>query len=133
MVFAGGTSVLAKVGLKSIDSDMGLALRTFVVMIFVTVNYLAFNSANSILGVTQLSTRHVVFLLLSGVTTSLSWIFYYKALKLGNVSYVVTIDKGSIVIAMALSFLFLGEPLTPKILIGGGFVTIGLLVLVLMK
>jgi transporter family protein len=64
------------------------------------------------------------------MTTGFSWIFYYKALKLGNVSYVATIDKGSIVVAIVLSYFLLKEPITPKLLVGGGLVLAGLLVMV---
>jgi len=130
MLFAGLTSVLAKIGLKEIDANTALVLRTAVVMLFVIMNFLIFNQLK---GVSELSSKHVFFLVLSGATTSLSWIFYYKALKIGNVSNVAVIDKGSIVTAIILSYLVLKEPLTPKLLIGGGLVLCGLLVMVIME
>ncbi len=77
----------------------------------------------------NLTTRAVVFLMISGVTTSLSWIFYYKAIKIGEVSYVASIDKGSIVITLLLSIILLGEPLTPKLLLGAALIIGGMLVL----
>lgn len=130
MLFAGGTSVLAKFGLREMDAHSGLLIRTAVVMVFVCINFYLFRTEATISGI---STKHVVFLILSGVTTGLSWIFYYKALKLGNVSYVSTIDKGSLVVAIVLSYFFLKEPLTPKLLIGGGLVLAGILVMVFWK
>jgi transporter family protein len=127
MFFAGGTSVLAKFGLKEVDANTGLLIRTAVVMGFIIINFFLFKETVQI---DTLSRKHVVFLILSGMTTGFSWIFYYKALKLGNVSYVATIDKGSIVVAIILSYFLLKEPITPKLLVGGGLVLAGLLVMV---
>jgi transporter family protein len=132
MLFAGGTSVLAKIGLKEVDSEAGLLMRTLVVMIFVSVNFILFSN-QSIRHFGGLSQKHVIFLLLSGVTTGLSWIFYYKALQIGNVSHVAIIDRGSLVVAIVLSYFFLGEPLTPKVIIGGSLIMAGLLVMILWK
>ncbi|MCB0778920.1 MAG: EamA family transporter, partial [Flavobacteriales bacterium] len=77
-----------------------------------------------------LTRRDLLFLLLSGLTTFLSWLFYYRAVKEGNVSLVATIDKGSVVVAIALSVWLLKEPLTPKLAVGAGLVLAGLLVLI---
>ena len=72
----------------------------------------------------------MVLLIVSGITTSLSWLFYYRAMKIGLVSYVAAIDKASIVITLLLSFLLLKEPATPKIMVGGGLIFVGMLVLI---
>lgn len=74
--------------------------------------------------------KDILFLCISGVTTSLSWIFYYRAIKIGDVSVVASIDKASLVITIFLVFFFLNEPLTPKVLIGAGLIAAGTLVLV---
>ena len=126
MLFAGLTSVIAKFGLKDISADLGIAVRTTVVFGIVLLNFFVFENAKSLQTLTQ---KAVVFLAISGLTTSLSWIFYYKAIKIGNVSQVAIIDKGSIVITLLLSFLILKEPFTPKIALGAGLVVAGLLVL----
>ena len=128
MLFAGGTSIFAKFGLKEMDANTALVIRTAIVMLFVMVNYFLFKEKNTN---TVISSKHVTFLILSGVTTGFSWIFYYKALKMGKVTYVSTIDKGSVVVAIVLSYFFLKEPITPKLLLGGGLVLAGLLVMVL--
>jgi transporter family protein len=127
MFFAGLTSVLAKTGLKDISADLALVVRTTVVFGMVLINFLLWQEVKS---VGQLSSRAIFFLVLSGLTTSFSWIFYYKAIKIGDVSMVASIDKGSLLITLLLSFLILKEPVTPKLLIGGGLIFSGMLVLV---
>ncbi len=127
MFFAGLTSVIAKFGLKNISSDLGLAVRTTVVFGFVLLNFFIFQETKEI---HNLTTKSILFLVVSGLTTTLSWIFYYKAIQIGEVSYVASIDKGSILITLLLSFILLKEPVTPKIIIGGGLILIGLIVLV---
>jgi bacterial/archaeal transporter family protein len=89
MFFAGLTSVIAKMGLKNVSSDTGLAVRTIVVFVIVWLNAIAFQSVKDFKNLTK---SDIVFLAISGVTTSLSWIFYYKAIKIGNVSQVALID-----------------------------------------
>lgn len=126
MCFAGVTSVIAKFGMKNISSDLGLAVRTCVVFVFVIMNFIVFQNIKE---VQNLTSRALLFLAISGITTSLSWIFYYKAIKIGEVSYVASIDKGSILITLLLSFIILGEPLTPMLLIGGAFILTGMLIL----
>ena len=74
--------------------------------------------------------KDIIFLCISGLTTTLSWIFYYRAIKIGDVSVVASIDKASLVITILLAFFFLKEPLTPKVLLGAGLITAGTLVLV---
>ncbi len=127
MVFAGITSVVAKFGLKEVSADVGLALRTSVVFIFVLTNAVLFQNIKELQFITK---KSVLFLILSGITTSLSWIFYYRAMKTGVVSYVASIDKASIVITLLLSFTLLKEPVTPKIIIGAALIVVGMLVLI---
>lgn len=126
MFFAGLTSVIAKQGLANISADLGLAVRTTVVFGLVLINFLLLQNIRE---VGQLTARSVGFLAVSGLTTSLSWIFYYKAIQIGRVSEVALIDKGSIVITILLSVTLLREPVTPKLLVGGGLILLGLLVL----
>ncbi|MGC3984078.1 MAG: EamA family transporter [Pseudorhodoferax sp.] len=126
MVFAGFTSVIAKLGLAGIPSDLGLAVRTCFVFVFVLVFAAAVVPAEQ---VRLLSWRNVLWLGLSGVTTAGSWIFYYKAIKLGEVSTVALIDKGSVVVALLLAWLLLGESLTPAKLLGGAMMVGGLFVI----
>jgi len=127
MVFAGLTSVLAKYGLQNISADFGLGIRTTV--IFIAITFL------NIIGArykefTALTCLQIILLIASGITTTLSWLFYYRAMKDGLVSYVVAIDKGSIVITLLFSFILLKEPVTPKIVLGGTLITAGTLILI---
>jgi transporter family protein len=127
MVFAGLTSVLAKYGLQNISADFGLGIRTTVIFVVIT----AINLIGAKYREFPTLTRWQLGLLVaSGLTTTLSWIFYYRAMKDGPVSYVAAIDKASIVITLLFSFLLLKEPATPKILIGGAFIFLGMLILV---
>jgi transporter family protein len=127
MIFAGLTSVLAKYGLQNINPDLGLGIRTTTIFLIIT----AINVIGSKYKDLSLITgKQSMLLIVSGITTTLSWLFYYRAMKDGPVSYVAAIDKASIVITLVLSFVLLKEPATPKILIGGGFIFIGMLILV---
>lgn len=125
--FAGLTSVLAKFGIKNINSDLGLAIRTAVVFLLVVLNALAWKSSRDVSG---LNSKTILFLILSGVTASLSWIFYYRAMKIGSVSYVAAIDKGSIILTLLLSFWLLKEPMTLKLIFGASFILVGMLILI---
>ncbi|MEO6034502.1 MAG: EamA family transporter [Verrucomicrobiota bacterium] len=125
-LFAGLTSVLAKAGLREIAPDLGLTVRTAMVFVFIWINALAGHRLGEL---SQLTRRSWLLLLLSGVTTSLSWIFYYRAMKVGTVSFVSIADKGSILVTLALSFLILKEPMTWNVLVGATLVTAGLIVL----
>ena len=127
MLFAGLTSVPAKSGLKGISSDLGLAIRTAVVFILITLNVTVLTGVKDFSNLTK---NNLIFLALSGLTTSLSWIFYYRAMKEGEVSMVASIDKASIVVTILLSFLILKEPMTPKLLMGAGFVLVGMMILI---
>ena len=126
MAFAGFTSVIAKLGLNGISGDLGLAVRTCFVFAFVLM------FAAAVVPPEQLKTLtagNLLWLGLSGVTTACSWVFYYKAIKLGEVSTVALIDKGSVVVALALAAVLLHEAITPAKLIGGGLIVAGLLVI----
>lgn len=127
MIFAGLTSVLAKYGLKNIHPDFGLGIRTTVIFFIITLVNVIGSKYKDFGLITQ---KQWVLLVASGITTSISWIFYYRAMKDGLVSYVSAIDKASIVITLLLSFILLKEPVTPKILFGGGLIFIGMLVLI---
>jgi transporter family protein len=127
MIFAGITSILAKMGLQNVHADLGLGVRTAVIFFLITaINVMGSRYKE----LPALTTAQWTALALSGVTTTLSWIFYYRAMKDGLVSYVAAIDKGSILITLVLSFIVLREPVTPKILIGGILIFAGVLVLV---
>ncbi len=125
MLFAGCTSVLAKHGLAGISGELGLAVRTLFVCAFVFAFALFAVPAGE---VRELTRTNVTWLALSALTTAASWVFYYKALKDGDVSTVALIDKGSFVVAVVLAWLFLGEKLTPRVLLGGALIVCGLLV-----
>ena len=126
MIFAGLTSVIAKAGLKNVASDTGLAVRTSFVFFLIWLNILVFNNTKDFANLTK---RDIVLLAVSGFTTTISWIFYYRAMKVGNVSEIALIDKGSIIITLALSFFFLNEQFTWKIAVGGLMIIGGILVL----
>ncbi len=126
MIFAGLTSVIAKAGLKNVASDTGLAVRTSFVFFLIWLNILVFNNTKDFANLTK---RDIALLAVSGFTTTISWIFYYKAMKVGNVSEIALIDKGSIIITLALSFFFLNEQFTWKIAVGGLMIIGGILVL----
>ena len=126
MIFAGLTSVLAKYGLQNINSDLGLSIRTTTIFLLVTAFVLISDKTKDL---ALLTTRQTILLICSGITTTVSWIFYYRAMKDGLVSYVAAIDKASIVITLVLSFILFKEPATPKILIGASLILVGMLVL----
>lgn len=108
-VFAGVTSILAKVGIKNTDSNLATALRTVVVIIFAWLMVFVVGSQSTI---SDISNHSLVFLVLSGLATGGSWLCYFRALQTGNINKVVPIDKSNTVLTMFLAFLFLGEELT---------------------
>lgn len=128
MLFAGMTSVIAKFGMKNLSSDVALSIRTMVVFTIVVTNAFLLNNALS--EIKHAPKSNLIFLAISGITTSLSWIFYYRAMKEGQVSYVASIDKASIVVSLLLSFIILKESLTAKVWAGGAFILIGMLILI---
>jgi len=105
-VFAGITSILAKCGIKNTDSDIATALRTVVVLVFSLIMVFVVGSQGAL---AEISTRSLVFLILSGIATGASWICYFKALSVGDVNKVVPVDKSSTVLTVLLAILFLGE------------------------
>jgi bacterial/archaeal transporter family protein len=127
MLFAGVTSVIAKFGMKNVTGDTALAIRTTMVFGLIWINVLLFGRVREM---SMLTRSDILFLCLSGVTTTLSWLFYYRAIKDGNVSVVAGIDKASVVITILLSLTILKEPLTPKLLIGAVLIIAGTLVLI---
>ncbi|UEG48784.1 EamA family transporter [Ferruginibacter lapsinanis] len=129
-LFAALTALFAKAGLKDVNSDLATAIRTAIIL-FITWGIVFFRG--KVGEIVTLSKSNWLFLSLSAIATGLSWLFYYRALQLGKVSEVSAIDKGSIVFVFLLSFIFLKEPVTPKILIGGGLIFAGMIVLVWWK
>jgi transporter family protein len=126
-VFAGITSILAKYGLENVNADLGLGIRTATIFfIITTINFVGSKYKD----ISLLTGKEVALLILSGMATTLSWLFYYRAMKEGLVSYVAAIDKSSIVVTLLLSFILFKDPVTPKILFGAGFIFIGMLILV---
>lgn len=125
-VFAAWTSILAKVGIEGVNSNLATAIRTVVVVIMA---WLIVFMTNKQSGIAELSRRNWLFLILSGLATGASWLCYYRALQYGTVSKVVSVDKLSIVITFALAFLFLHEEFTIKSLIGCALIGVGTLVL----
>lgn len=126
-VFAALTSILAKVGIEGVNSNLATAIRTVVVlamawgMVFVT---------NTQGGISSISRKSWLFLILSGLATGASWLCYYRALQLGDASKVVPVDKLSVVITLILAFVFLHENFTAKSLVGAVLITAGTLVMV---
>lgn len=126
MIFAGFTSVIAKQGLAGISGEMGLTIRTLFVLLFVLL-FAVFAVKPAELGLLQ--KNNYIWLGLSGVTTALSWVFYYKALKMGDVATVALIDKGSVVVAVLLAWLILKETITVRTMMGAGLILMGMLVI----
>lgn len=127
-IFAALTSILAKVGIEGINSNLATAVRTIVVVLMAWFMVFATGNQN---GIVDISKKNWIFLILSGLATGASWLCYYKALQLGEVSKVVPIDKLSIVITTILAFIFLGEQITLKTLIGCCLIIIGTFVMIL--
>ena len=127
-VFAALTSILAKVGIEGVNSNLATALRTFGVlamawgMVFITGTHNV---------ITEISRKSWIFLILSGLATGASWLCYYKALQMGDASKVVPIDKLSVVITLILAFVFLHEQFTVKSAIGATLITIGTIIMVI--
>ena len=127
-VFAASTSILAKIGIDGVDSNLATAIRTIVVVVMAWGMVFLTNAQN---GLSEISRRSWLFLILSGIATGASWLCYYRALQLGEASKVVPIDKLSVIITLVLAFVFLGERFTPKSLIGCFLIAAGTLVMVL--
>lgn len=127
-LFAALTSVLAKVGVNGVNSNLATAIRTTVILVLAW-GIVWMTGTNKQL--TLVSPKSWTFLILSGLTTGGSWLFFYKALQMGTVSRVVSVDKFSVVLAILLSVLFLHEVVSLKVLIGSGLITAGVLCMVL--
>ena len=126
-LFAALTSILAKIGIKNVDSNLATAIRT-VVILFLAWGIVFVSGGQA--GIKSLNKQNWIFLILSGLATGLSWLFYYKAISVGKVSQVAPIDKSSIVLTLILSFLVLGEKFTAKTLIAGILITVGTFVMI---
>ena len=127
-VFAALTSILAKIGIDGVNSNLATAIRTFVVLIMSWGMVFITNTQG---GITEISRRSWLFLILSGLATGASWLCYYKALQLGDASKVVPIDKLSVVITMVLAALILQEKFTQKSIFGCVLIAAGTLLMVL--
>ena len=127
-VFAALTSILAKVGINGVNSNLATAIRTVVVVIMAWGMVFLTNAQN---GLFWISRKSWLFLILSGLATGASWLCYYKALQIGEASKVVPIDKLSVVITLILAFIFLHETFTTKSLIGCILIGVGTLIMVL--
>ncbi|MDR1053807.1 MAG: EamA family transporter [Planctomycetaceae bacterium] len=126
--FAALTSILAKIGIENVNSNLAVAIRTIVVLF---MSWLIVFMTGKHHEVVNIGYKSLIFLTLSGVATGLSWLCYYKALQIGDVSKVMPIDKFSLVIGMVLAFIVLGETVTTKTIAGGILITIGTFVLIL--
>lgn len=127
-IFAALTSILAKVGIDGVNSNLATAIRTVVVVVMAWGMVFLTNAQS---GLSQISKKSWIFLILSGLATGASWLCYYRALQIGEASKVVPIDKLSVVITLVLAFVFLHEQFTPKALIGCVLIGAGTLVMVL--
>ena len=127
-VFASITSILAKVGIENVNSNLATAIRTVVVLLMAWAIVFITGKQHEI---TNIETKSWVFLILSGLATGASWLFMYKALQIGQASKVVPIDKLSVVLTMILAFIFLKETVDTKAIIGGILISIGTLIMVL--
>ena len=127
-VFAAATSILAKVGIEGVGSNLATAIRTMVVVVMAWVMVLITNQQG---GISEITPKSWLFLCLSGLATGASWLFYYRAIQIGEVSKVVPIDKLSVVITLILAFMFLHEKFTWKSAVGSVLITAGTLVMVL--
>ena len=127
-VFAALTSILAKIGIDGVNSNLATAIRTFVVLLL-SWGMVFLTNAQS--GIFEISKKSWIFLILSGVATGASWLCYYKALQMGEASKVVPIDKLSVVITMILAAVLLHEQFTPKSTIGCALIAAGTLLMVI--
>ena len=127
-IFAALTSILAKVGIEGVNSNLATAIRTVVVVVMAWGMVFLTNAQS---GIAEISKRSWLFIILSGLATGASWLCYYRALQLGDASKVVPIDKLSVVITLVLAFVFLQEQFTMKSLIGCILIGMGTMIMVL--
>ena len=126
--FAALTTIFAKIGVENIDANLATAVRTVVVVLIAWGIVLAQGNISQL---TTVPSRTLIFLVISGVATGFSWLFYFKALQMGKAAQVAPIDKSSVVMVILFSAIFLHEPLTLKVIFGALLIIIGTLVLVL--
>lgn len=126
--FAALTAVFAKIGIKNINTELAVAIRTLVIVAMTWLIAFFGGGTNSI---SHLTRSNLAFLALSGITTGLSWLFYFKAISISNVSKVAPVDKLSLALTIIFSVLFLGETLSLKTAIGALFIVIGTVVIIL--
>lgn len=127
-LFAALTTILAKIGVEEVDSNLATAIRTVVIVVLAWAIAFGTGATRSL---PDVSHRSLLFLGLSGVATGLSWLFYFRALQLGDASRVAPIDKSSLALTIILAALFLGEPLTAKTVIGALLIIAGTLIIAL--
>ena len=127
-VFAALTSILAKIGIEGVNSNLATAIRTMVVVVMAWVMVFLTNTQG---GITAISRKSWLFLILSGLATGASWLCYYRALQIGEASKVVPVDKLSVIITLVMAFVFLHEKFTPKSLAGCALIGAGTLLMVL--
>jgi len=125
-LFAALTAIFAKIGIKNVDTDLATAIRTVVILVLAWGIAFARGGTSTIGTLTK---QNLIFLILSGIATAMSWIFYFKALQLGKVSQVAAVDKLSVALAIIFAVIFLGESLTLKTAIGAIFIIIGTIVI----
>lgn len=126
--FAALTSILAKVGIEGVNSNLATAIRTAVVLVMAWLVVFVTGAEG---GVCNIGRKSWLFLVLSGLATGASWLFYFKALQIGEASKVIPVDKFSVVLGIVMAFVFLHEAVTAKTLIGGALIAIGTFVLIL--
>lgn len=126
MIFAGFTAVTAKMGMQGTTPQVAMVSRALIILFFVSIDFIR---SKSYIGLEMVPKASLFYLLISGCVAAGSWLFYYHALKTGDVSVINTIDKASIVITLILSFWWLGEPVTWQILVGGGLIITGMFIL----
>lgn len=126
--FAALTSILAKIGIEGVNSNLATAIRTVVILIMAW-GIVWFTGVHHQLG--SITQKSWTFLILSGIATGASWLFFFKALQIGDASKVVPVDKFSVVLTILMAFVFLHETVSLKVLVGGGLITLGTLIMVL--
>ena len=127
-IFAALTAILSKIGISAVNSNLATAIRTTVVLLMAWIMVFM---AGAQTGITQISRKSLIFLILSGLATGISWLCYYKALQLGAASKVAAIDKFSVVITLVLAFIILREQINIKSVIGAVLITLGTLCMIL--
>ncbi len=127
-IFAALTAILSKIGISAVNSNLATAIRTTVVLLMAWIMVFMVGAQT---GITQISRKSLIFLILSGLATGISWLCYYKALQLGAASKVVAIDKFSVVITIVLAFIILREQINIKSVIGAVLITLGTLCMIL--